>query len=433
MLRLRRESSGRPHLLRITKVWARNFKSLRVFDLDLAPLTVLVGPNGSGKSNIIDILSFIYDAFYDSVRDAISYRDGPISILHMPRSGRRRQFSLGLRASNEALVAEYQFTVGIGTNESVRISEESINLRLGDKDRCIVVRNGKFVEPRLQVPIRDVLKQLPERQRMRATETPVLSLIGDQPSFAATITAWLFSNDSAEDKAAIASGVSELGELLGEMRFYRISPDDIRRPQPISLKDSLEEDGTNLASVLRSMRKEHADSYQRVIQALHRVAPEIVGVEPRTVGGMRFLRLMHSHPSNPEEQWPLDFTQESDGTARALALLVAVEQKPAPAVLAIEEPELGIHTGALSVIADLLKGTSRDSQVLISTHSSDLLDFVPEDAIRAVALRDGETVAGSIADHQKASILEELMTPGYVNRVEGLELHESASGVEADQ
>ena len=105
---------------------------------------------------------------------------------------------------------------------------------------------------------------------------------------------------------------------------------------------------------------------------------------------------------------------------------MAIQQQPAPSLLAIEEPELGIHTGVLSVIADLLEGTSSGSQVLVSTHSSDFLDFVPTDAIRAVASVDGETVAGPIVDHQKDAIRDELMTAGDVHRFEGLKLDERA-------
>ena len=418
----------------ITRIWAQNFKSLRRFSLDLSPLTVLVGRNGSGKSNIIDVLRFISDAFYDGVQSAVTYRNGPRSVLHVSNTGRdSEEFTVGLRAGNESITAEYQLTVRGETRDRISVPEERINLHLGGKARLIVVRNGVFTEPKLTQPIRRVLRQLPKKREDRAGFTPMLSLIGDQPSFAAMIAAWLFPDEKPEDIVQIASAISKLSSLLGEMRFYRIFPDAIREPQPVSLRDSLEEDGSNFASVLRSLKASSRESYARVVQALQRVAPGIVDIEVRNIGGIQFVRLVHSDPSLPRATWKFDMAQESDGISRALALFVAVQQRPAPSLLAIEEPELGIHTGVLSVISDLLEGATSESQILVSTHSSDFLDFVSTESIRAVASVNGESIAGPVAKHQIAVIRDELMTAGYIHRVEGLEFDESTvSEGEAD-
>ena len=412
--------------LSITKIWAANFKSLRDFEMDLVPFTVLVGRNGSGKSNIIDVLRFISEAFYDGVPNAVTYRNGPRSILHVSEDGQAKQFSVGLRATGGSLAAEYQLTVRSMTHDRISVPEEKISLRIGDQETRIVVKNGVFKEPRLSSPIRGVVSRLSTGGSASAVVTPMLSLIGDQSSFAATAAAWLFSEKSPDEIVDIAAAISNLSTLLGEMRFYRIFPDAIREHQPISLRDSLEEDGSNFAGVLGSLKSGYAPSYDRVLKALQRVAPNVVDINPRTYGGNRFVHLVHGDPSIPGSRWSLDIAQESDGIARTLALLVAIEQKPPPALLAIEEPELGIHTGALSVIEDLLEGVSSESQVLISTHSSDLLDFVPIDAIRAVVSSKGASQASTISEHQKNIVLDDLMTPGYVHRGEGFNLDETA-------
>ncbi len=67
----------------ISKIWARGFRSMHEFSLDLGPLTVLVGRNGSGKSNILDILRFISDAFYAGVPTAINLRGGTSELLNV--------------------------------------------------------------------------------------------------------------------------------------------------------------------------------------------------------------------------------------------------------------------------------------------------------------------------------------------------------------
>ena len=74
--------------LSVTRVWARNFKSIRELDLELGPLTVLVGPNASGKSNVLDILRFISHALRESLVSAIRARGGMGDIRHSMPGGR---------------------------------------------------------------------------------------------------------------------------------------------------------------------------------------------------------------------------------------------------------------------------------------------------------------------------------------------------------
>ena len=64
----------------------------------------------------------------------------------------------------------------------------------------------------------------------------------------------------------------------------------------------------------------------------------------------------------------------SDGTLRALGLLIAVFQTPSPSVLVIEEPEATIHPGALGAILDLIRRASKNMQVIVTTHSPEILD-----------------------------------------------------------
>ena len=58
--------------LKVTRVWARNFRSIADATLELTPLTVLVGPNASGKSNVLDVLHFLSDALRTDLESALS-------------------------------------------------------------------------------------------------------------------------------------------------------------------------------------------------------------------------------------------------------------------------------------------------------------------------------------------------------------------------
>ena len=72
----------------ITRVWARNFRSIEYAELELGPLTVLAGPNASGKSNLMDVLAFLGDTVRLGLETAITRRGGIDSISRRSPSGR---------------------------------------------------------------------------------------------------------------------------------------------------------------------------------------------------------------------------------------------------------------------------------------------------------------------------------------------------------
>ena len=101
---------------------------------------------------------------------------------------------------------------------------------------------------------------------------------------------------------------------------------------------------------------------------------------------------------------------------------MALYQDPTPPFITVEEPELTIHPGALSVLADIILETSRRSSLLVTTHSPELLDSLPIDCIRSVEADDGATRVGAVAEHQKAAVVKGLFSPGELHRIEGLQL-----------
>ena len=120
----------------------------------------------------------------------------------------------------------------------------------------------------------------------------------------------------------------------------------------------------------------------------------------------------------------LDISDESDGTVRTLGFLVALYQDPPPAFIAIEEPELSVHVGALEVLAESLNEVGLRSQIVITTHSCDLLDCFREDALRAVVSQEGRTKAGRLRRNQADALKQVLLTAGDIHRMEGLSVDE---------
>ena len=140
------------------------------------------------------------------------------------------------------------------------------------------------------------------------------------------------------------------------------------------------------------------------------------------VGGHLVLKFGHSNIAANKEVW-LDAAQESDGTLRMLALLTAIYQRRRPSLLGIEEPELAIHPGVLAALADTLEEASLRTQIVITTHSPDLIDRFPIGCIRAVEFVDGETKVGEVSNRQASAVRKRLFTLGELHSMEGLEIN----------
>ena len=169
------------------------------------------------------------------------------------------------------------------------------------------------------------------------------------------------------------------------------------------------------------MIKSHSSFLPDLREALGSVVPGVTDVQVTQVSGYLVVKLRHQRTGgNGTGAW-FDLSQESDGTLRLLGLLVALLQEPSPSVLAIEEPELTIHPGALANLADLLTEATRRAQIIITTHSPDLIDHVPLESLRAVEACDGVTTVGPVADHQKNAVKNGLFSPGDLHRMESLQ------------
>jgi len=136
---------------RITRVWAKNFRSIRELDIELGPLTVLVGPNASGKSNVMDVLRFIRDCAVSGLDRAISDRSGINEIRRWSAKGTARNIEVGLEASMGRLQLGYGLAISGRREGDYKIRSEIFRFEdasTGKIDR-LEVRNGKIVKPKL--------------------------------------------------------------------------------------------------------------------------------------------------------------------------------------------------------------------------------------------------------------------------------------------
>lgn len=155
----------------------------------------------------------------------------------------------------------------------------------------------------------------------------------------------------------------------------------MRRDQALSDWERFRHDASNIAAFLHNLKVEEAGSYELIRDTVRLIAPffDDFLLRPQTKGANEQIRLEWRQR---ESDFPFQPNQLSDGTIRFICLAVALLQPDPPATVVIDEPELGLHPFAISMLADLIKSAAERTQVIISTQSPTLLDhFEPEEII----------------------------------------------------
>ncbi len=340
------------------------FKTIRQLDeLVLGPMNVLIGPNGAGKSNLLSFFRMLNEMFTTpgNLQFFISRTGGANVLLHNGAAG-TRDIEAKLTFLPGLVTHSYWFDLSYAAQDTLVFRGERFwSSVVGGPDLPLEMGGGHR---------ESALPQAIDKKLTRLAE-PVFQ-------FFAQSAVHQFHNTS----------------------------DTARIRQRWSVSDSLalKEDGANLAPFLLRLRKQHPAHYRRITETLRQIAPffadfELVPENDTVL--LRWRELGNDMVFGPH--------QASDGTLRAMAL-VALLMQPAdemPSIIILDEPELGLHPRAISVLAGLLQTASLHTQVIVATQSPVLLDhFEPEQVI--VAEREGaESVFRRLDRFKLESWLEE--------------------------
>jgi predicted ATPase len=209
-------------------------------------------------------------------------------------------------------------------------------------------------------------------------------------------------------------------QILKSMSVYSIEPGKLRNMQDPDIGTTLRPDGRNATSVLTEIISESREAAVRISEVLASIAPGMKRVYPVRQGKQLSLKFVQEWGAG--KSLDFDAFSMSDGLLRALGLILAVYQPNRPSVIVIEEPEASIHPGALGVILDLLRHASKTMQVVITTHSPDVLDakWVSEEMLRMVTIDNGVTRVGGLSEFSLKVLREHLMGAGELLRSNSL-------------
>ncbi|MCF7984652.1 MAG: AAA family ATPase [Thiohalocapsa sp.] len=372
----------------LTRVILRNYKSIGHCDVKLGPLTYLVGVNGSGKSNFLDALHLIRDALIGSLDNALNERGG-LSEVRRRSSGHPTHFGVRLEFTlPSGQSGRYAFNVGALKDRGYEVQTEE----------CAIEGIGKGPFYRI------------DRGKLRdSSESTFPSVTSDRLALVA------------------ASGLTvfrPVFDALTAMGFYNLNPKLMRELQKPQEGRLLKPAGENITSVIGHLERVAPDQLAIIQEYLQTVVPMVHGVERKQVGPMETLEFRQDMAGS-KHPWRFMAQNMSDGTLRALGVLVALFQGNrdySPMLVGIEEPETALHPAASAALREALSRAAGQTQVLVTSHSPDLLDdrsLVPE-AFLAVVSEGGETRIAPLDQASRGTMRRQLFSAGELLRLNQL-------------
>ncbi len=326
---------------RLRRIQLRGFKSIKSMDLELASMNVLVGVNGAGKSNLVSFFKLLNEMMGERLQTHIATTGRAQSILHFGIKG-TAQLAASLEFEDDRGIYTYQMQLVPGAGGSLVFAAEHVTFA--------------------------------EANDQQSSKTLSLGSGHDETRL---------HEESRKDEPLVKT-VRHFLNSCRVFHFHDTSPTAAAR-QYCYIGDNrwLKSDAGNLAAVLYELeRKEENTAYRRIVRTVQRIAPFFHDFELESSGTNNKEIILNWRQKDSGQIFGPH--QLSDGTLRAISLVTLLLQpiEQLPNLIVVDEPELGLHPAAKTIIAGLLKKASHHCQILVATQSAALLDaFDPEDVI----------------------------------------------------
>lgn len=311
------------------------FKSIKKMQIDLKPINILIGSNGSGKSNFISFFKVINAIFNERLQKLI-IEENADNLLYFGRKTTKSLFGKLIFKSGNQNNNAYYFDLGQKTDGGLFIEVEASGYN--------VDRESSFHN-------------------------------------------YFTKNNLLESKILKSSDYRDayLQKHLKNLQVFHFHDTSgtslLRRTCDVNDNLYLKQDGRNLPAFLYLLKINHPKIFTRIEKTIQSVAPYVANfiLKPSRLNEKE-IELRWVDQGDPESNFSA--YQLSDGTLRFIALATLLMQPEPPAVIIIDEPELGLHPFAIGKLAGMIQAASGKSQIIAATQSPGLIsNFSPEDII----------------------------------------------------
>jgi len=346
----------------VNEITIKGFKSIKNLEaFELSNLNVLIGSNGAGKSNFVSFFKFLREMIECNLNFWVKTQGRADRIL-----------SFGIKETSE-LSAFLKF----GLNGYKFTLNPTI-------DGSFVFKNEKtlFDGPYYGKKWESLGSGHSEAKLKETYETEEKNSISDYVYNA--IFSWqVYHFHDTSDTAGV------------------------KRKKELHDNEFLRNDASNLAAFLYRMKSEYPEHYEQIRKTVSLAIPffDDFILKPETLpSGEQLISLLWKQKNS---DYPLWSSQLSDGSIRFICLTTALLQPTLPSTIIIDEPELGLHPYAISLLGSLLRSAATKTQVIVSTQSVPLLNEFSLNDIIVVERENGESVFKRLNEEDFTSWLEE--------------------------
>lgn len=362
--------------MKLLSLTARRYRSLFDETIHLRDLNVFIGTNASGKSTILDALRFLHEGVQiRDFKEPVFNRGG---IIHVAWKGEEaREIDLSIQVENGTRTYEW----------SVRLFRDGYEF---------LVREDVF----------ELQAGSPPTQLLSADSGVGWwwSRENERVPLKQTGTACALSAASAD----ATFPAREMAEFVRDWGFFDPSPFSLRRGLSGLESERLDPYGRNLAERLYSLNRSSPPTFLQIVSATQSILGLPTELEPRESEGRYYFA-----QKEPGLQHWVHQIGTSSGTLRMLALMTALFEEAGSSLVGIEEPENHIHPTALAAFAEYLMKARKRIQILVTTHSPLLLDFLNEPEAISVVQHTDERGTRVIQESDPEAIKRALEASGF--------------------
>jgi len=330
---------------KLDRVRIAGYKSIREQEISLGPLNVMIGANGAGKSNFIGVFRLLHEIVGERLQIHVRKAGGADQLLHFGRK------------VTEQLELRFEF----GRNAYSCRLEPTADGALVFGEELIFYHGPGYREP---------------------------------------YDEWLgggHEETKLRERASSASSMTIADHVLKAFDTWKIyhfhdTGESAKLKQTDDLADNtrLRPDAGNLAAFLYWLKEREQDTYRDIVDAVKMVAPFFGGFDlaPDRLNPEKIRLEWHERSSDAY----FNAHALSDGTLRFISLATLLLQPELPTTILLDEPELGLHPYAITVLVELLHAAAEKTQILVSTQSATLINQLTPEEILVVDREEGASV-----------------------------------------